>query len=149
MQGCIDKDFKGAYKMMYRPLKNEIALYGDYVVDDRFGLTLMTRYHCMIGEKVGDTDATGYLHYFRPIRDVDDLTDEEWDAIKLCGITREDTKSIARGFDEIRSRPKETEKERWIRETHDRCKKIPSQWDFTDELAKTWDAAYEAGRKVK
>jgi hypothetical protein len=115
-------------------------------------------------EEVIPTDifVTDISRYIRPLRDIDDLTDEElvkeWDKVDDSVIQQTGDKTSHMGLwlrlflkriEEFRSRPKETEKERWIRETHDRCKKIPSQWDFNEELSKTWNAAYEAGRKAK
>jgi hypothetical protein len=89
----------------------------------------------------------------RPIRDVDDLTDEEMSELNSIFMAQQflsqSIPAMIKKADALRSRPKETEKERWIREAHDRCKKIPSQWDFNEELSKTWDAAFEAGRKAK
>jgi hypothetical protein len=100
----------------------------------------------------GEGELSPYA-YLRPVRDIDDLTDEElmfiYDTWRDVTGLKDTIRAKIKKADELRSRPKETEKERWIRVTHDRCKKIPSQWDFTEELAKTWDAAYEAGRKAK
>ena len=99
----------------------------------------------------------------RPVpepRPVEDLTDEEWE------VLRKKFDSIQYNFwddefapimkewlltlDEIRARPRETEKEKWVREQMAIYYK-----DKTDServalsFAETWDAAYEAGRKDK
>ena len=104
--------------------------------------------------------------YIRPLRDVDDLTDEElsellWyqnDANNYRYLTDKPYKkdpwtpmalSLIRGAlkisDELRSRPKETEKERWIKK-YPMCNMSPDVKQFALD---TWDAAYEAGRKAK
>lgn len=141
----------------YRPLKNEKVIHGDYVTDDRFGLTKMVPDHCMIGVTVGDTDATGFMHYFRPVpepRPVDKLTDEEIEK-KYCGAIDRfgDMKYALHQFlleiDELRMKPRESAKEKWIREygeTHG----LPGEFvrQIRNYLSDTWDAAI-ASMKAK
>ena len=143
--------------MLYRPLKDEIVEFGDYVTDDRFGLTKMVPDHCMIGKKVGDADKSGYMHYFRPVPEpcpVEELTNEEKNKILRAYDFFPNAPKIVRIMnavitsDEIRSRPGETEKEKWVREN------MPKHYTIDINLLDkyindAWDAAIASVRKDK
>ena len=131
--------------MMYREVSKEEAKIGDTVVT-RNGSR-------MVANRILEAGAgVDFAIVLRPIRDVDDLTDEElvklYDHGDRCGDKRGKVRDILQQADKLRSRPKETEKERWIREY---MESIPFDSDtkLKSLLSDAWDAAYEAGRKTK
>ena len=79
------------------------------------------------------------------LRPVQDLTRDEW-----AEITRQQTTlKMFLKADEIRSRPRETEKEKWIRAHTPTSAGDCWLKEHTALLSDTWDAAYEAGRGSK
>jgi hypothetical protein len=95
-----------------------------------------------------DIFVTDISRYIRPLRDIDDLTDIDISKVsREFGITITEARAIGNKLDELRSRPKETEKERWIR-GHMRENNCISETCYK-YMSSAWDAAYEAGRKAK
>jgi len=100
---------------------------------------------------ISDTFVPDLSAYIRPIRPVEDLTDEEiiecWNSYGCNLSVTAGVKAVLLKADELRSRPKASEKERWIREY------LGSSYapggTYEKALSETWDAAYEAGRKNK
>ena len=103
---------------------------------------------CPLKSDLEVRDNMDNLLFFRPveIRNVDELTEEEIAAIYVRFICRTDTetqreciKGISDLLDELRMKPRETKKEKWIREYMERRGLVPETAKCNVE--EIWDAA--------
>ncbi len=143
--------------MLYRKLEPNVDTIqeGDYYVEYR-RLKPFSRIASMIGEKVPESES----EYFRPVpgpRSPEELTNKELEPFTRYGdrgkVTPQSIRRLMKALDELRARPRETEKEKWIREYCIRVANAdsypPYDGDIRGALSDTWDAATEAAREGK
>jgi hypothetical protein len=124
----------------------EIIDADDYALGNR---VLISKLSCA-GRTVEESE---YRSVYRPVemRGPDELTYEEKQHLRdiisdesSIGLLSID--AMLKEADKLRSRPRETEKEKWIREY---CKEhgLSLYSSIKNRLSEAWDAGYEAGRK--
>ena len=139
--------------MLYKVLTDEIVECTDLVENVETG-----RFDPVV-DSIGKIAKTASYNIYRPVpepRPVEELTEEE--IMEIREVYRKNYnlpyfkdlwRDVVRKADELRSRPRETEKEKWI---HQRMTEFESSMlpkNVYKLVYATWDAAYEAGRKDK